>query len=158
MPQASKKVAQATPTAAQTVAANVAAQVATTLASANMVAVANKVHGHGLNWASYHAGNCTLPGGKSACVSKTTVPQCAGNLVSAFNTKYPNGKVTPTGIPTTWGTKGKPHGPRATIVAAIKAGGNLADIVAVSKANRAGFSGLADLVVAVWQGVVTLSK
>ena len=71
--------------------------------------------------------------------------------------KYPGATVKPTGVATTWGSKGKPTGKRATIVAAIKKGGSLAEIVAVGKANGAGFSGLADVVVAAWQGVVTFS-
>jgi len=65
--------------------------------------------------------------------------------------------VKPTGVATTWGSRGKPTGKRATIKAAILAGGSLASIVAVSKANGASFAGLADVVVAGWQGVVTFS-
>ena len=152
------KQAQAqTQTHAQTVAATVAATVPNTLAQAEMVAAAHAMHGHGPLHTAYHAGNCTLPNGKSGCISKTKVPLCAGNLVSAFLAKYPMAVVKPTGIATTWGSKGKPTGKRATIVAAILKGGSLAEIVAVGKANQAGFSGLADVVVAAWQGVVTFN-
>ena len=155
MAQAQAQAKAQTP--AQAIKATVAAQVGTTLTQADMVAAAHAMHGHGPLHTAYHAGNCTLPGGKSACISKTQVPQCAGNLVSAFLAKYPGATVKPTGAATTWGTKGKPTGKRATIVAAILAGGSLANIVAVGKANQAGFSGLADVVVAGWQGVVTFS-
>jgi len=140
-----------TPTPAQTIAANAAAQMPTTLAQADMVAVAHKAHGHGPLHTAYHGGN-------SACLSKTQVPTVAANMVRAFLTKYPNAKVVATGVPTTWGSRGKPGGKRATIVAAILAGGSLATIVAVAKANGASFSGLADVVAAVWQGVITLQK
>jgi hypothetical protein len=138
------------PTHAQTVAATVAAQVPTTLAQAEMVAAANTAHGHGPLHTAYHGGN-------SACLSKTAVPVVAANMVRAFLAKYPGATVKPTGVATTWGTKGKPGGKRATIVAAILAGGSLAQIVAVAKANGASFSGLADVVVAGWQGVVTFN-
>ena len=139
-----------TPTHAQTVAATVAAQVPNTLAQAELVAAANTAHGHGPLHTAYHGGN-------SACLSKTAVPVVAANMVRAFAAKYPMAVVKPTGIATTWGSKGKPGGKRATIVAAILAGGSLAEIVAVGKTNNAGFSGLADVVVAGWQGVVTFS-
>jgi len=153
MPKTQKAAAlkmQKAPTPAQTVAANVAAQVPTTLAQADMVAVANKAHGHGPLATAYHGGN-------SPCLSKTAVPVVAANMVRAFATKYPGATVKPTGVATTWGTKGKPGGKRATIVAAILAGGSLAQIVAVAKANGASFAGLADVVVAGWQGVVTFN-
>ena len=55
-------------------------------------------------------------------------------------------------------TSGKPGGKRHNIVQAILAGGTVASIVAISKANGASFGGLADLVVLVWLGVVTLTK
>jgi hypothetical protein len=138
------------PTHAQTVAANAAAQVPNTLAQAELVAAANTAHGHGPLHTAYHGGN-------SACLSKTAVPIVAANMVRAFAAKYPMAVVKPTGIATTWGGKGKPGGKRATIVAAILAGGSLAKIVAVAKANGASFAGLADVVVAGWQGVVTFS-
>ena len=150
MPKAQAK-AQTNPTPAQTVAANAAAQTPTTLAQADMVAAANKAHGHGLLATAYHGGN-------SACLSKTAVPTVAANMVRAFAAKYPGATVKATGVPTTWGSRGKPGGKRATIVAAILAGGSLAKIVAIAKANGASFSGLADVVAAVWQGVITLHK
>jgi len=149
MPKAQAK-AQTNPTPAQTVAANAQAQVGTTLAQADMVAAANKAHGHGPLATAYHGGN-------SVCLSKTAVPVVAANMVRAFATKYPGATVKPTGVATTWGSRGKPTGKRATIKAAILAGGSLASIVAVSKANGASFAGLADVVVAGWQGVVTFS-
>ena len=145
-------------TPAQAIKATVAAQVGTTLTQADMVAAAHAMHGHGPLHTAYHAGNCTLPGGKSACISKTQVPQCAGNLVSAFLAKYPGATVKATGVATTWGSRGKPGGKRATIVAAILAGGSLAKIVAIAKPNGAGFKGYADVVACVWQGWVTLQK
>ena len=64
------------PTHAQTVAATVAAQVPTTLAQADMVAAANKAHGHGPLHTAYHGGN-------SPCLSKTQVPVIAANMVRA---------------------------------------------------------------------------
>jgi|TARA_R100001530_G_scaffold127039_1_gene96157 hypothetical protein len=142
--------ANAKTTHAQTVAANAQAQMPTTLGQADMVAAANKAHGHGALHTAYHGGN-------SPCLSKTAVPTVAANMVRAFATKYPGATVKPTGVATTWGTKGKPGGKRATIVAAILAGGSLAQIVAVAKANGASFAGLADVVVAGWQGVVTFN-
>tara|TARA_R110002051_G_scaffold146904_1_gene219650 strand:- start:81 stop:563 length:483 start_codon:yes stop_codon:yes gene_type:complete len=146
------KQAQAqAPTHAATVAATVAAQVPTTLAQADMVAAANTAHGHGPLHTAYHGGN-------SACLSKTAVPVIAANMVRAFLAKYPGATVKPTGVATTWGSRGKPGGKRATIVAAILAGGSLASIVAIAKANGASFSGLADVVAAAWQGVITLQK
>ena len=146
------KQAQAkTPTHAATVAATVAAQVPSTLAQAELVAAAHAAHGHGPLHTAYHGGN-------SACLSKTQVPTVAANMVRAFLAKYPNATVKATGVATTWGSRGKPGGKRATIVAAILAGGSLAKIVAIAKANGASFSGLADVVAAVWQGVITLQK
>lgn len=139
------------PTHAATVAANAGAQMPTTLVQADMVAAANKAHGHGPLHTAYHGGN-------SACLGKTQTPTVAANMVRAFLTKYPNAKVVPTGVPTTWGSRGKPSGKRATIVAAILAGGSLAKIVAIAKANGASFAGLADVVAAAWQGVITLQK
>ena len=121
------------------------------MAQADMVAVANKAHGHGPLATAYHGGN-------SPCLSKTAVPVVAANMVRAFATKYPGATAKATGVPTTWGSRGKPGGKRATIVAAILAGGSLAKIVAIAKANGASFSGLADVVAAVWQGVITLHK
>jgi len=151
MPQASKKVAQATPTAAQNVAANAAAQVPTTLASADLVAAANTAHSLGTVAAAYHGGTCP-------CLAKTAVPIVAANMVRAFVAKYANAKVVPTAQPTNYGTRGKPGGKRHNIVQAILAGGTVASIVAISKANGASFGGLADLVVLVWLGAVTLTK
>ena len=157
MAKAQAKV-QTTPTAAQTVAANVAAQTGTTLTQTEMVAAAHAMHGHGPLHTSYHAGNCTLPSGKSACVAKTNVPQCAGNLVSAFAKKYPGATVKLTGVLANHTVKQTSANKRFNIYNKIWAGGSLANIHAVAKANGAGFSGYADVVACVWQGWVTLHK
>jgi len=147
------------PTHAQTVAANAAAQVPNTLAQAEMVAAAHAMHGHGPVHTAYHAGNCTLPNGNSACVAKTNVPQCAGNLVSAFAKKYPtSATVKLTGVLAHHTVKQTSANKRFNIYNAIWAGGSLANIHAIAKANGAGFSGYADVVACVWAGWVTLHK
>ena len=140
---------QTAPTAAQNVAANAAAQIPTTLGQAEMVALAHSAHGLGNVANAYHGGNCP-------CLSKTKVPMVAANALRAFVAKYPTAVVKPTGVASAWGTKGKATGKRATIKAAIVAGGSVASIVAVSKANGASFAGLADLGAAVWDGVAVL--
>jgi hypothetical protein len=123
----------------------------TTLAQADMVAVAHAAHGLGTAIAAYHGGQCPV-------VAKTQVPAMAAAMVRTYVAKYgATAVVTPTGIPTTWGSKGKPGGKRHTIVQAILAGGSLTKVWAISRANGASYGGLADLVVAIWQGVVTLS-
>jgi len=125
--------------------------VPTTLAQADMVAVAHATHGLGPLTTAYHGGQC-------AVVAKTQVPIIAAVMVRAFVAKHgATAVVTPTGAATTWGSKGKAGGKRHTIVQAILAGGSLSKIWAISRANGAGYGGLADLVVAIWQGVVTLS-
>ena len=116
-----------------------------------MVAVAHAAHGLGTAIAAYHGGQCPV-------VAKTQVPAMAAAMVRTYVAKYgATAVVTPTGIPTTWGSKGKPGGKRHTIVQAILAGGSLTKVWAISRANGASYGGLADLVVAIWQGVVTLS-
>jgi hypothetical protein len=149
MQNAQQKV-QTTPTKAATIKATVAATMPTTLTQADMVAAAHAAHGHGPLPTAYHGGN-------TPCLSKTQVPTVAANMVRAFLAKYPGATVKATGVATTWGSRGKPGGKRATIVAAILAGGSLAKIVAIAKANGASFAGLADVVAAGWQGVVTFS-
>ena len=146
-----------TPTHAATVAATVAAQTGTTLTQTELVAAAHATHGHGLVHTAYHAGNCTLPNGNSACVAKTNVPQCAGNLVSAFAKKYPtSATVKLTGVLAHHTVKQTSANKRFNIYNAIWAGGSLANIHAIAKANGAGFSGYADVVACMWQGWVTL--
>jgi hypothetical protein len=158
MPQASKKVAQATPTAAQTIAANVAAQTGTTLTQAELVAAAHAIHGHGPLHTSYHGGNCTLPGNVSGIIGGTPAPKAAGNLVKAFANKYPAATVKLTGLLPAHNVAQTSANKRYNIYNAIWAGGSLAKIHAVAKANAAGFGGYADVVACVWQGWVTLHK
>ena len=150
MAQAQAQAQAKAQTPAQAIKATVAAQVGTTLTQAELVAAAHAAHGHGPLPTAYHGGN-------TPCLSKTQVPTVAANMVRAFLAKYPNATVKATGVATTWGSRGKPGGKRATIVAAILAGGSLAKIVAIAKANGASFAGLADVVAAGWQGVVTFS-
>jgi hypothetical protein len=145
-------------TPAQAIKATVAAQVGTTLTQAELVAAAHAMHGHGPLHTAYHAGNCTLPGGKSACISKTQVPQCAGNLVTAFANKYPGATVKLTGVLAAHKVTQTSANKRYNIYNAIWAGGSLAKIVAIAKPNGAGFKGYADVVACVWQGWVTLQK
>ena len=158
MPQASKKVAQATPTAAQNVAANVAAKTGTTLTQAELVAAAPAIHGHGPLHTSYHGGNCTLPGGASGIIAGTPAPKAAGNLVKVFAKKYPGATVKLTGVKAAHTVAQTSANKRYNIYNAIWAGGSLAKIHGVAQANKAGFGGYADVVACVWQGWVTLHK
>ena len=121
------------------------------ITAAEMVALANATHNLGTVVAAYHGGSCP-------CLAKTQVPVAAANLVRAFVAKYPNAKVVATGTQTNYGARGKAGGKRHTIVAAILAGGSVAKIIAICKANGASFGGLADLVVLIWLGAVTLTK
>jgi hypothetical protein len=142
---------QTAPTAAQTVAANVAAQTGTTLTQADMVAAANTAHGLGTVHTAYHGGNC-------ACLSKTRTPTVAANMVRAFNSKHPGATVKVTGLLANHTVKQTSANKRYNIYNAIWAGGSLAKIVAVAKANGASYVGLADVVACVWAGWVTLHK
>ena len=149
---------QTAPTAAQTVAANVAAQTGTTLTQAELVAAAHAIHGHGPLHTSYHGGNCTLPGNVSGIIGGTPAPKAAGNLVKVFANKYPGATVKLTGLLPAHKVAQTSANKRFNIYNAIWAGGSLAKIHAVAKANGAGFSGYADVVACVWQGWVTLHK
>ena len=157
MPKAQAK-AQTNPTPAQAIAATVAAQVGTTLTQADLVAAAHAVHGHGPLHTSYHGGNCTLPGGASGIIAATPAPKCAGNLVTAFANKHPGATVKLTGVLPAHKVGQTSANKRYNIYNAIWAGGSLAKIHAIAKANKAGFKGYADVVACVWQGWVTLHK
>jgi hypothetical protein len=146
------------PTHAATVAATVAAQTGTTLTQTELVAAAHAIHGHGPLHTSYHGGNCTLPGGTSGIIAGTPAPKCAGNLVTAFANKYPGATVKLTGVLPAHKVGQTSANKRFNIYNAIWAGGSLANIRAVAKANQAGFKGYADVVACVWQGWVTLHK
>jgi len=125
----------------------VAAALPATITQTNMVALANTTHGHGQSISGYHAGN-------TPCLAKTKVPMVAVNLLQAFVAKHPGAYVVPAAPNTTWGLQGPVGGPRHTIQAAVMAGGPVAEIVAVSKANGATARGYADLVALVWLGCV----
>ena len=150
MQNAQQKV-QTTPTKAAIIKATVAAQVGTTLTQAELVAAAHAAHGHGPLPTAYHGGN-------TPCLSKTQVPTVAANMVRAFLAKYPGATVKVTGLLAAHTVKQTSANKRYNIYNAIWAGGSLAKIVAVAKANGASFAGLADVVACVWAGWVTLQK
>jgi hypothetical protein len=134
---------------AAAVAKAAAAKLPATITAADLVALANTTHGHGKTAKAYHAGN-------TPCLPKTNVPYVAVNLVRAYYGTHNGAHVVPVAPNTSWGLRGKPGGKRHAIQAAVMAGGSVAEIVALSKANGATAGGLADLVALLWLGCVEL--